>query len=77
MVQRKVNIYDRSGKLFEEIHFPPADISIADGKACSCVQIQVGQRPRQCTMDCLQQLPAHTIRIYVHDRKPDDPVESS
>lgn len=40
-VQRKVNIFDRNGRLYDEVHFPPADFPNPDAKGCGCAQIQV------------------------------------
>lgn len=40
--QRQVAIYDRNGKLLEQLHLPPAEVAASDPKQSCCLQLQVG-----------------------------------
>jgi WD repeat-containing protein 19 len=39
--QRRVNIYDRNGRIYDEIHFPAAEYPNPDSRACGCASMQV------------------------------------
>ena len=40
-MQRKVTIFDRNGKLFDEVQLPPPEISGTDPNASCCTELQV------------------------------------
>ena len=42
--QRKVGVYDRNGRLVQELALPPAEGAAAAGTSCSCLQLQVSAR---------------------------------
>ncbi len=44
--QRKVNILDRNGRLYDEIHFPPAELPTGDARAPAVVHMQASARAR-------------------------------
>jgi hypothetical protein len=49
-VQSRVCIYDRNGKLYEELHLPPPEVQPTDTKLCCCTQLEVrGAATNICT----------------------------
>eukprot|EP00879_Flechtneria_rotunda_P026426 GHRR01028175.1.p1 GENE.GHRR01028175.1~~GHRR01028175.1.p1 ORF type:complete len:731 (+),score=226.61 GHRR01028175.1:88-2280(+) len=57
--KRVVNVYDRNGKLYDEIHLAPREVAAANPKQCSCLQLQW-----DATGDMLAVLPAGCSFMY-------------
>ena len=40
-VQRKVNIFDRNGRLYDEVPLPQPEVQLSDSGSPSCLELQV------------------------------------
>ena len=40
-VQRKVNIFDRNGRLYDEVPLPQSEVQLSDSGSPSCLELQV------------------------------------
>ncbi|PNW73788.1 hypothetical protein CHLRE_13g572700v5 [Chlamydomonas reinhardtii] len=58
--KRKVNIFDRNGRLYDEVHFPPAEYPNPDGRACAAAQMQWDPAGEQLAI-----LPAGNTHVFI------------
>ncbi|GLC35581.1 hypothetical protein PLESTB_000191100 [Pleodorina starrii] len=58
--KRKVNILDRNGRLYDEVHFPPAEYPNPDTRGCGCAQLQWDPTGEQLAM-----LPAGSTHVFI------------
>lgn len=58
--KRKVNVLDRNGRLYDEVHFPPAEYANPDARACACAQLQWDPTGEQLAL-----LPAGNTHVFI------------